>query len=433
MLKSLLARNIALMATIVLVSQAVTILLFAMFILRPQANRIAAIMAHNIAAISTTIESLSPPERAALITRINRNGQLHVRPGSAPPVGTGGQASLLERSVLRALARDLGMHDAVFWRGGGSMPLWVRLKLGGEFYWVSIDAAAGFAPNGTLIGSLLAALTLALVAGMALQRRINRPLIRLAQAVDAMPEPVALDGLVETSPSEVAMLARSFDAMAKRLAMHEAGRVMMLAGISHDLKTPLAKIRLALALRRDGDAEDDALIERQLDRMDQMLGQFLDFGRGLETEAPRRVNVVAAIASAIDAQGSQADLRCLADPPPHVDVRPLALERVLVNLLRNADLHGRPPVTVTVDRRDDRAVVDVADRGPGVPAAALTSLAEPFFRLDQARPSDGGVGLGLALALRFATEHGGTLTLANRAGGGFVATLALPLSSNEAA
>lgn len=426
MLKSLLARNIALMATIVLVSQFITILLFGLFILRPQANRIAAIMAHNIAAISTTIDVLSAPERAALIERINRNGQMHVRPGSAPPVGTGGRASLLERTVLRALARDLGMRDAVFWRGGGSMPLWVRLKLGGEFYWVSINAPAGFAPNETLLGSLLVALALALIAGMALQRRINRPLIRLAEAVDAMPQPVPLDALVEKSPSEVVTLARSFDAMAKRLAMQEASRVMMLAGISHDLKTPLAKIRLALALRGGG-TEDDALIERQLDRMDQMLGQFLDFGRGLETEAPDRVDVAAAVAAAIDAQGSVAELQCNANPLPQVDVRPLAFERVLINLLRNAETHGSPPVTVSIDQRDGNVFIDVADRGPGVPPPVLASLAEPFFRLNQARPSDGGVGLGLALAQRFATEHGGTLTLANRAGGGFVTSLALPL------
>lgn len=427
MLKSLLARNIALMATIVLVSQAITVLLFALFILRPQADRIAAIMAHNIAAISTTIDALAPPERAALIARINRSGEMHVRPGSAPPVGTGGRASLLERTVLRALARDLGMADAVFWRGGGSMPLWVRLKLGGEFYWVSVDAPAGFAPNGTLIGSLVTSLLLALIAGTVLQRRVNRPLIRLAQAVDAMPDPSALDGLAADSPSEIATLARSFDDMARRLAAQDADRTMMLAGISHDLKTPLAKIRLALALRPGGAPEDEAMIERQLDRMDQMLGQFLAFGRGRDTETAVRIDVAQAVAAAIEAQASVARLTVVAVPPPHIVVRPLAFDRVLVNLLRNAELHGRAPIDVTVDVLDAQAIVEVADRGSGVPPALLPTLAEPFVRLDQARPSDGGVGLGLAIARRFATEHGGTLTLANRPGGGFVARLALPL------
>jgi two-component system osmolarity sensor histidine kinase EnvZ len=427
MLRSLLARNIALMAIIVLVSQAMTIVLFALFILRPQADRIASIMAHNISAVSTTIAVLDPPQRAALIDRINREGVMHVQPGSAPPVGTGGRASLLERVVLRALARELGMRDAVFWRGGGAMPLWVRLKLGGEFYWVSVDTPAGFAPNGTLIFSVLTGLVLALIAGTMLQRRINRPLIRLAKAVDAMPAPHAIDGLGVGAPSEVATLARSFEAMAQRLAVEEADRTLMLAGISHDLKTPLAKIRLALALR-GGASEDEVMIERQLDRMDQMLDQFLAFGRGRDAEAVATVALAAAVARAIEAAATNATLVVVVPGSLAVAVRPLAFERVIVNLLRNAELHGSPPIDVRVSARGGFAVVVITDHGPGVPAAMLESLAAPFFRLNQARPSDGGVGLGLAIAHRFATDHGGALTLANRAQGGFVASLALPVA-----
>lgn len=420
------ARNIALMAAIVLVSQAMTLLLFVQFILRPQADRIATIMARNIAAVSTTLDDLAPPERAALIERINHHGLIRVRGGSAPPVGTGGRASLIERAVLRALARDLGMSDAVFWRGGGSMPLWVRLKLGGEYYWVSVDAPAGFAPNGSLIASLLTALLLALAAGMVLQRRINRPLVRLARAVDAMPDVHALDGMDDSTPTEIAQLARSFEAMAHRLAAQEADRTMMLAGISHDLKTPLAKIRLALALRGGDGSEEEAIIERQLDRMDQMLGQFLAFGRGIDAEPVSRIDVAGMLATAIENVGGAAVLHVDTALPLQIAVRPLAFDRVLTNLLRNADLHGRPPVDVAVTTGGGWVVIAVTDCGDGVPPHLLPTLSQPFFRINQARPSDGGVGLGLALAQRFAADHGGMLTLANREGGGFAATLTLP-------
>ncbi len=429
MLKSLLARNIALMAVIVLVSQLVTLAMFTAFILRPQADRFASILARNIGVVSTVAASLPPSKRAELIARINAGGTLSIHPGNTPPLGTGGHASLIERAVLTRLARNLDNHGEIYWRGGGAMPLWVRLRLGDDYYWVSVDAPSGWAPNGALFFSFLLALLLALAAGVVLQRRVNRPLRSLTAAVDAIPLSDGLVALAGGGPSEVAMLAGAFDRMTQRLAAQDADRALMLAGISHDLKTPLAKIRLALALSPPGNDDDQAMIERQLNRLDRMLGQFLDFARGVDGEHVTIVNVMRIMGQVVGELGLAVEIDAPLTIAPLVSVRPLAFERVLINLLRNARLHGDPPIEISVRVSGAMVVIGIGDRGPGVAPGLLESLDRPFVRADSARASDGGVGLGLAIAARFAADSDGALSLSNRVGGGFMATLTLPLAT----
>ncbi len=426
MLRSLLSRNIALMAVIVLVSQIATLALVALLMLRPQADRLAGILSRNIAMVSTTIASLPPDQRAKTIARINAEGAIRVLPGSTPPVGTGGSASVIETAVLRGLARKLHMRDEIYWRGGGALPLWVRLKLGDDYYWVSIGAPSGWAPDGTFIISITLALALALLTGVILQRRVNRPLMALAGALDALPQPHRAPALAADGPEEVAALARSFNRLSTRLEAQDVDRAFMLAGLSHDLKTPLAKIRLGLALDPIGDSETGAMVDRQIDRLERMLDQFLDFGRGAEAEAIADVPVAMAITAALASAGAGIEVGIEGASSAMVRVRPMAFERSLINLVRNAQAHGRPPIRLDVRQEEAHIAIHVIDSGPGVAEDRLARLHEPFVRGDASRPSDGGVGLGLAIVARFAAECGGSLVLANRTEGGFEAVLRVP-------
>ncbi len=426
MLRSLLSRNIALMAVIVLVSQIATLTLVALLMLRPQADRLAGILSRNIAMVSTTIASLPPEQRAKTIARINAEGAIRVLPGTSPPVGTGGSASVIETAVLRGLARKLHMRDEVYWRGGGSMPLWVRLELGGEYYWISIGTPSGWAPDGTFLASIALALALALLTGIILQRRVNRPLAALADALDALPQPHRAPPLSADGPDEVVALARSFNRLSARLDAQEADRAFMLAGLSHDLKTPLAKIRLGLAIDPVADGETGAMIDRQLDRLDGMLDQFLDFGRGTEAEVPAVVSLSGAVDTALAGAGAAVEVAVVGAREALVRVRPLAFERSIINLVRNALAHGAPPVRIEIEETGQHIAIRVIDSGPGVSADQLAQLHQPFVRGNASRPSDGGAGLGLAIAARFASENGGTLKLANRPEGGFEAVLMVP-------
>jgi two-component system, OmpR family, osmolarity sensor histidine kinase EnvZ len=432
-LKSLRGRNIVLMAAMLLLGQVLAMLLVSLFVIGPQANRVAGILARNVRIVGATLDALAPGERTRFVARVNRSGAFKIQPGHGDPPGENGRPTLLETAVLRSVAADLGQQGEMVWRGGGGQALWVRVRLGDQgYYWISLAPTPGWSPNGALVGSVAAALILSLAAGLALQRRVNRPLNALAEAIDAMPDTQPVRTLAGHGPIEIASVAQSFERMAARLSAQEADRAFMLAGISHDLKTPIAKLRLAAALSPSGDEAHDAMIERQLDRLDRMLDQFLDFGRGTDAEPPEPVEALIVIRGVLDALGF-ADRMVAHDTSALVFVRPVAFERTLTNLIRNALLHGAEPVAVALGAQSGMAIITVRDAGPGVEPWLLDRLGEPFVRGDASRPSDGGVGLGLAIAARFAHQHDGHLRFANRPEGGFEAVLTLPLYKRPSA
>jgi two-component system osmolarity sensor histidine kinase EnvZ len=415
------------MASMLLLSQLLTTVLISLLVIRPQAARVAGIVASNVRMVGATLDALPPDERERFVRRINMSGSFRLQPGYGDPPGSDGQPSLIETTVLRTLAADLAQSKDMVWRGGGNKPLWVRLRLGSQgYYWISVAPSPGWTPNGALLGSVALALVISLAAGLALQRRINRPLAKLAAAVDAMPDPRQVRDLSSDGPAEIAQVAASFDAMANRLAAQDANRTLMLAGISHDLKTPLAKIRLALELDPPNDRGTIDLLNRQLDRMAAMLDQFLDFGRGVDAEPIKSVEVIDIVEAAISAAGSTAKVISWGATSPKVAVRPRALERALVNLLRNAALHGAPPVRVAIDEHDCTVSVAVYDGGPGIPPDMLATITDPFVRAEPSRPSDGSSGLGLAIVDRFARDHAGAFSVASLPDSGFVAKLELP-------
>ncbi len=431
MLKSLRGRNVVLMATMLLLGQLLATILISLFVISPQANRVAGIVANNVRMIGATLDALPSEERARFIARINASGTFRIQPGYGEPPGADGRPSLIETTVLRTLAADLKQQDDMVWRGGGTTQLWVRLRLGQQgYYWISVAPSPGWTPNGALFGSVALALALSLAAGLVLQRRINRPLAALAVAIDAMPDTRLVEDLKTNSPVEIAELARSFEAMAARLAAQDANRTLMLAGISHDLKTPLAKIRLALALDPPRDEDSAAMLERQIDRMQTMLAQFLDFGRGVDGEQLEQVGLGSAVNDAIAV--AETDVSVIGDAATRslcVMVRRQSFERALVNLIRNAFEHGALPVSINLKSHADSVELTVLDCGRGIPKAILPTVIDPFVRGNPSRPSDGGTGLGLAIVARFAREHGGSLELANRDSGGLAAVLRLPIAN----
>ncbi|MFM9829458.1 MAG: ATP-binding protein [Sphingomonas sp.] len=415
------------MAVVLLLTQALTLALVVQLAVYPQVKRVAGLLAHNVRMLNSAIDALPPSERTAFIDRVNAAGKIRIFPGSGPPPGADGRPTRLEQQTLAALAAELGTENSMVWRGGGGQQLWVHLRRGPhEAYWLALAPTEGWSPNGAVVGSIAIALAIALVTGLALQRLASRPLKALADAVDAMPDARPVRALSGHGPSEITSVARSFDRMAARLEAQERDRAFMLAGISHDLKTPLAKLRLAAALHPTGDADHDAMVARQLDRMDRMLGQFLDFGRGNDGEPSCRVDVAALVASVLETLDVGDTIVIRSTGKMAAVLKPLAFERALTNLVRNALTHGAPPIAIECAGATDAITITVADAGPGVDDDALDRLRTPFLRGEDSRPSDGSVGLGLAIVDRVVADLGGRLSLANRPTGGFAATITLP-------
>lgn len=256
--------------------------------------------------------------------------------------------------------------------------------------------------------------------------RVTRPLSMLARAADALGSDIRRPPLPEAGPSEVRRAAAAFNLMQKRLLNFLNSRLRTLTAISHDLKTPVTRLRLRAEMLDDPQLRED--FNRDLDEMDAMLSATLAYMRGEgEREQVQSLDINALLESMVaDAQalGQQVTLEGQAATP--YSGRPRALRRALENLVQNALRYGgNADIRVSDDPRD--LVIRILDEGPGIPEGELEQVFEPFYRAEQSRNrATGGTGLGLSIARDVAEGHGGTLTLANRPRGGLVATLSLP-------
>jgi len=237
------------------------------------------------------------------------------------------------------------------------------------------------------------------------------------------PEPVS-----ETGPREIRTLSSAFNQMSADLKRLDEDRALLLAGVSHDLRTPLARIRLGLEML--GDKSDPSLMEgmvQDIADIDAVINQFLDFARiSGEQSAATACNpddIVNDVVERYKRQSVDVSARCGGLPP--MPMKSLAIQRLLTNLIDNALRHGGPQVEIETSLHGTHARLSVFDRGPGIPAADAERMLQPFTRLNAAR-STSGSGLGLAIVDRIAKMHHGSVQLLPRAGGGLEARVELP-------
>ena len=301
--------------------------------------------------------------------------------------------------------------------------------------------------------SVLAVGALLLLAAAWFARGLTRPLHALAEAapgiVAGAPPPV----IDPNAGEEVLTLHRALADAAERTAAAARDRELMLAGLSHDMRTPLARLRYALALMDEtqpaasahagSDVDERAALcrdmEQDIGELDAMVGQFIDYVRDGRDEPEETVDLAALLQLAVSDQARQGRDWGIASPASaRVRGRPLALRRAVANLLENAARHGAGPFEADIAMVQAGPgmpaagawQLSVRDRGPGVPEAVLGRLGRPFQRADSARGGPGS-GLGLAGVARVMAVHGGRLHLDNRAGGGFEARLLLPASAGR--
>jgi len=261
-------------------------------------------------------------------------------------------------------------------------------------------------------------------------RRATRPLRELAQAADRLGLDVDAPPLPESGSRELRKTAVAFNRMQTRIKRLIDDRTLMLAALSHDLKTILTRLRLRAEFIDDPDQQQRAVSD--IDDMQQMVDQALGFIRGDQaTEAIRRIDLAGLLRDLSEdaaAQGGQVSFGGPERLP--VDGRPVALKRAVANLIENALRYGGGEVTLNLSKQDGRAILIVADNGPGLPESELEKVFQPFYRLETSRNREtGGSGLGLALARDVFRRLGGDLTLANRPEGGLAATAWLPIDS----
>lgn len=271
-------------------------------------------------------------------------------------------------------------------------------------------------------------LFLALCCGFAVRLSI-RPVVALAEAADALNPSTETPPLDETGPTELARAARAFNAMRLRIARFAEERVQILAAISHDLQTPITRMKLRAEMAED--SEEKRKLVHDLAEIETLVKEGLAYARTAhhsDGEKPSRVDIGSLVESLVyDYQDTGKAVTLKQSGGGAIVTRPHALRRVLSNLIDNAIKFGSAAELHV--RREERAVViEVLDRGPGIPEDKLNAVLQPFVRLENSRNREtGGSGLGLAIAQQLALAAGGALALHNRKGGGLVAEVRLSL------
>ena len=447
--RSLLGRNLLLMAALIVLGQLVAAVLVRQMIFQPRVALVADGVARNVAALRAGLQALPPAQRAAFVEAFNQQAMRSAPPVAAESAARRALLSPMERQFVLAVARRLGVDDAAtspqpLWRRDSTGMLALRVEHPGadgpESYWLNLPSVF---PTRTFTGAWLAAtltsMLLALLGAWWLQRHIHRPLAQVVGAARQLAQGQTPAVLPEAGPEEIATVARSFNHMAQSLAAADHERALMLAGVSHDLRTPLTKLRLSVEIASaQVDAPLAASMARSIDEMDGIVGQFLQFARCGEAEAPTTasLNDLAQAVAEAQADHSRALVLELAALPhlPDVPVRPQALRRALDNLVENAWRHGQPPVVLRTGADANSVWLEVQDQGPGIRADDIDRMRQPFARGGgTARTGPPGAGLGLAIVEHVARSHGGWLELHSAPGAGLRARLVLPVQVKMAA
>jgi len=430
--RSLFGRNALLIVLLIVLGQLGGALLLREMVLKPRLDQIAESVARNVGAIRSGLLALPPAQRPAFVEGFNRQA-LAGRADRPRRIDDGLRPLLtpLERSFVRSVsARIASLGVEAVWRREEDGGLALRLTLDRSEHWIVMP---GVLParefTGALVAVSIGSALLALAGALWFQRRLNRPLVRVVQAAQTLAggrEPLPLP---EDGPTEVATVSRSINQLVSSLRQTERERALMLAGISHDLRTPLTKLRLGVEILRERmEPELVSSMTRSVEEMDAIVGQFLDFARSEGDERPVATSLddmARSLAAACADHGRPVALQL--GGVPALALRPQAMRRAIDNLIENAWRHGRPPVTLSTRVDGKEVIVEVIDRGDGIDPREADELRQAFRRGQADRSGVAGAGLGLAIVQRVAHAHGGWLELETPPGAGLHARLRLPM------
>jgi two-component system osmolarity sensor histidine kinase EnvZ len=383
--------------------------------------------------LRAALSSLQSQDRPGFLRRLGREyGVFLVPVAERPNIGRPALGPRL-RDLEDRLRERLGEDTQLRVQSSEAGPIvWVKLLAGDSAYWVGLPVPRRDAelPNRVMMWSGIVLVVL-LVAAYFFARRMNDPLRRLQDAVAAVGKGRMPAPLPESGPTEIAGLAKGLNRMTANLKQMEDDRALLLAGVSHDLRTPLARLRLGAEMAVHDEPMKQGMID-DIEEMDRIINQFLDFARGEDATPLTMENLNALVEECVERYRRKGQSIDFAPAPdlPNLPLRARSLERAVVNLIDNAFRYGGSHVEVAVRRDGQRALVEIADRGPGIPPSEVDRLKRPFTRLDTARGSAAGgklgSGLGLAIVERVVAQHGGAFELLLREGGGTLARISLP-------
>lgn len=435
--RTLFGRNALLLLFLYVMGLVAGMLTLRELIQKPRITELATLVARHVRLASASLQAAPESRRDALRAWLESHDAIQAIATTADgPPGEHGLPAPAVRQFIADLRRRLPEAEEIRWTSHGDGAVWVRMRLGPQRYWL-VEHGVFLVGNVSAvgIGTLIVFAVLSLSGAALIQRRINRPLVRLVEAAKALAAGRAMTPLSESGPKELALVSRAFNQMTASLQRADAERALLLAGVSHDVRTPIAKLRLAIEMLT---GPDDAVLvdsmRRSTAELEAVTDQFLYYARQHNPTDFVETDLNSLVLDSVDRQRGGTEerldarpIRIKAGPACSLPLHPESIGRALGNLIQNALCYSDGAIEVVTDLRDGVATVSVLDRGPGIPPEEVERLKTPFAR-GNASVGTSGTGLGLAIVERVAKAHRARFELLPRAGGGLEARLEFQLA-----
>jgi len=436
--KRLLSRSVLLIATLLIVSQLVSLKIFDNFEREPRAAALAQEIITIVNFTKASLYAAAPSKRIQLFREINNIGDIKIYAAfpfeSIEPIPDDPFLKLVVEKITAKISS--GSFVAI---NHYDIPgVWVSFEIDGDMFWVVVPRLISDRPfPWHWIGWGIVIAILAILGAYITTKRISRPINNLIDAEDKIRNGHNVKKLPLDSVTEFRELSEAFNEMTENLSKVNKERKFLLASVSHDIRTPLTRIRLASEMLPPNSLSLKESLEDDVMEINDILNQFLDFARGFEDEPKIPVNL-GTLLKDIQIKHKRMgqnfilrkkNIRTNIPKKLFIDIRPLAFQRCLDNLINNAFFYSKGKVILEASLLEESFTISIIDNGPGIPEEQKSKLLKPFERVDEARGNKGGSGLGLTIADRIVKAHDGKLELINRTQGGLDAKITIPIIS----
>jgi len=332
--------------------------------------------------------------------------------------------SPMDRSLRRELKSTFGNNNYWFSTSKFKNAVEIKIKSNNDVieFLVPKEMVSASSVRLFVLWTTLPSILLIIIALIFLKNQ-TKPLVRLAKAAERFGKGDYVNNFRSSGSLEIRKASFEFDRMAKRINRHLNQRAEMLSGISHDLRTPLTRLKLQLAMLNQKDLSKE--MSKDIDEMEKMLNDYLQFAKNQAQENTSKIDLTLLLNS-IKNQFASEKLTIYSKEKIELEVRPSALKRSFVNIIQNGLTYGNN-VIVNIQKGNNRALITIEDDGPGIPEDQYKNVFKPFFRLDKSRSlNQSGVGLGLAIVEDIINAHGGAIQLGKSKDGGLQVRVTLP-------
>lgn len=426
--RTLMVRTFLLIGLLMLLSLLAWFAIFTSLEREPRSHQMAQTLVSVTNLTRAALISARPQARRYLLQELSDREGIHIYPADEHDIVLPKHLPEFFEPTAQLVRSELGQDTRFALELNGESALFVSFRIHDDEYWVALPRERMERKvSQQWLGWMIAAGLLALIGTWLIVFRVTRPLKSLSHAAKEIargrtPAPLPDHGLDEFSS-----VAQAFNQMSTSLARMDADRALILAGISHDLRTPLTRLRMGIEMSGTDEASRDAMVA-DVEEIDRTIGQFLDFARADDGEAFAVTDLSNMLNDIISHYG-RLGYELIGDLQTGIsaNVRPKAMRRAVCNLIDNALRYAADtPISLSLKQASQGIEIEVADRGPGIPAEELERLKLPFTRLNEARSNTAGAGLGLAIVDRIMRGHAGAFDLLPREGGGLLARLSLP-------